>query len=302
MAMNMEQEIHSFKRYLQLERSLSPHSVEAYLHDVTLLNQFLRQQYPEIKINELELSHLQAFLQSLNEIGIASTSQARMISGLKSFFKFLLLEEKLENSPAELLESPKSRRTLPDVLSVEELNAMLATFDLSTPEGIRNKAIVETLYGCGLRVTELTELCLTHIDPIQEFIRVVGKGDKQRLVPIGPSTWKSIQIYLEHIRSHIPVQKNQSDIVFLNRRGGKLSRVMIFMIIKESASKAHIQKNIHPHTLRHSFATHLVEGGADLRAVQAMLGHESITTTEIYTHLDQSYLRDTLDRFHPMFR
>lgn len=293
--------IRGFKSYLQLERSLSAHSVEAYLHDVSMLEQFFDMKYPDLLTADIRLTHLQEFLVYLHDLGVAPTSQARIISGIKSFFKYLLLEDVIMISPAELLESPKNERKLPDTLSVEEINAMLSTIDLSTQEGPRNKAILETLYSCGLRVSELTDLCISNLYPDLGFIRVVGKGDKQRLIPIGDSALHHIQLYLDHVRVLLPIKRNMEDIVFINRRGSKLSRVMIFYMVKEAAARAGIQKNIYPHTLRHSFATHLVEGGADLRAVQAMLGHESISTTEIYTHLDQTFLRDTLHRFHPMF-
>ena len=233
---------------------------------------------------------------------MTATSQARIISGLKSFFNYLILEDIIQSNPTELLEAPKTARKLPDTLAFEELEKLFDAIDMSTQEGTRNKAILETMYSCGLRVTELTELKISNIYADVEFIKVIGKGNKERLVPIGASALKFIQIYVENIRAHIVPKKNAEDILFLNRRGGKLSRVMIFYIIKELTNKAGIQKNIHPHTLRHSFATHLVEGGANLRAVQEMLGHESITTTEIYTHLDRNFLKETLNTFHPRFK
>jgi integrase/recombinase XerD len=233
---------------------------------------------------------------------MSATSQARIISGLKSFFNYLMLEDIIKSNPTELLEAPKTARKLPDTLAFEELEKLLNAIDMSTQEGTRNKAILETMYSCGLRVTELTELKISNIYADVEFIKVIGKGNKERLVPIGASALKYIQIYIETIRAHIIPNKNAEDILFLNRRGGKLSRVMIFYIIKELAKKAGIHKNIHPHTLRHSFATHLVEGGANLRAVQEMLGHENITTTEIYTHLDRNFLKETLHTFHPRYK
>ncbi|HEY6082134.1 MAG TPA: site-specific tyrosine recombinase, partial [Chitinophagaceae bacterium] len=235
-------------------------------------------------------------------LGMTATSQARIISGLKGFYKYLLLEDIIKTDPTQLLEGPKLQRKLPDILSVEEIKQIIGAIDLSKPEGGRNRAIIETMYSSGLRVSEAANLKISCLHLDIGFIRVTGKGNKERLVPIGEDAIKQIKIYKENIRIHIPVKKNQEDILFLNRRGGQLSRVMIFMIIKELAKKAGIEKIISPHTFRHSFATHLVEGGADLRAVQEMLGHESITTTEIYTHLDREYLRDTLQRFHPRYK
>jgi integrase/recombinase XerD len=281
---------------------LSQNSVEAYLHDVEKLVQFLNIEDQEPKIEEIDLDTLQRFLSWIHELGMTATSQARIISGLKAFFKFLILEDLIQHNPTDLLEAPKTRRKLPDTLSVEELELLFNAINLSTDEGTRNKAILEVMYSCGLRVTELTELRISNIYADVEFIRVIGKGNKERLIPIGASAIKYIQIYIETIRQHLTPKKNCEDIVFLNRRGGKLSRVMIFYIIKSLTEKSGLKKNIHPHTLRHSFATHLVEGGADLRAVQEMLGHESISTTEIYTHLDREFLRDTLHRFHPRYK
>ena len=287
--------------FLQLERSLSDHSVDAYLNDVSKLLQFCIINQKDISVTEIDLNLLQQFLIWINELGMTATSQARIISGLKAFFKYLILEDILKQNPADLLESPKTKRKLPDTLSVEEIELLFSFIDMSTPEGTRNKAILETMYSCGLRVTELTELKISNLYLDVEFLRVIGKGNKERLIPIGSSAVQQIQIYREHIRSHILPAKNCEDILFLNKRGGKLSRVMIFYIIKELVLKSGIKKNIHPHTFRHSFATHLVEGGADLRAVQEMLGHESISTTEIYTHLDREFLRDTMHRFHPRY-
>jgi len=300
--LNWTSYIKGFKSFLQLEKSLSQNSVEAYLHDVEKLVQFLNIEDQEPKIEEIDLDTLQRFLSWIHELGMTATSQARIISGLKAFFKFLILEDLIQHNPTDLLEAPKTRRKLPDTLSVEELELLFNAIDLSTDEGTRNKAILEVMYSCGLRVTELTELRISNIYADVEFIRVIGKGNKERLIPIGASAIKYIQIYIETIRQHLTPKKNCEDIVFLNRRGGKLSRVMIFYIIKSLTEKSGLKKNIHPHTLRHSFATHLVEGGADLRAVQEMLGHESISTTEIYTHLDREFLRDTLHRFHPRYK
>ena len=291
-----------FTAYLQLEKSLSENSVSAYLQDVEKLEQFLQAHHPTIQLEEITTSILQSFLQWIHELGMSATSQSRIVSGLKGFFKYLMLEDILSINPTELLESPKTSRKLPDTLSVEELDLLFNSLDLSTPEGTRNKAILEVMYSCGLRVSELTELRISHIYAQEQCIRVIGKGNKERLIPIGSSALKYISIYAENIRVQIKVANKCEDILFLNRRGGKLSRVMIFYIIKKATEQAGIRKNIHPHTLRHSFATHLVEGGADLRAVQEMLGHESITTTEIYTHLDREFLRETLTRFHPRYK
>ena len=300
-SLNRDSYIKGFKSFLQLEKSLSRNSVDAYVHDVEKLVQFLQLHHKDEKLHEIDVSILQDFLSWIHELGMTATSQARIISGLKAFFTFLVLEDVLTINPTDLLESPKTSRKLPDTLSVSEIEQLFSAIDLSTPEGTRNKAIVEIMYSCGLRVTELTELKISNIYTDVEFIRVIGKGNKERLVPIGSSALRYIQLYQESIRCHISPKKGCEDILFLNRRGGKLSRVMIFYIIKALAEKAGFHKNIHPHTLRHSFATHLVEGGADLRAVQEMLGHESISTTEIYTHLDREFLRDTLHRFHPRY-
>jgi integrase/recombinase XerD len=295
-------QIKSYKAYLQLEKSLSDNSVEAYLRDVEKLTQYLQQNNEKKSPADITLKDLQHFLRWIGELGMTPTSQARIISGIRSFYKFCTIENLVQKDPTALLETPRLKRALPDVLSLEEIEGMIAAIDLSKPEGGRNKAILETMYSCGLRVSETVNLRISHFYPDVGFIRVIGKGDKERLVPIGEVAIKYIRIYQKDIRVHVPVKKGQEDILFLNRRGSKLTRVMIFMIIKELAKTAGIKKNISPHTFRHSFATHLVEGGADLRAVQEMLGHESITTTEIYTHLDREYLRDTLQRFHPAFK
>jgi integrase/recombinase XerD len=291
-----------FKAYLQLEKSLSENSVEAYIHDIEKFTQFLSITHSEKAPREIELSDLDLFLKWINEWGLSPSSQARIISGLKSFYKYCLQEQISVSNPTELLEAPKLGKHLPDTLSYDEIEKIISSLDLSTPEGMRNKAIIETLYSCGLRVSELVNLKLSCLYFDAGYVRITGKGDKERLVPIGDSAVKYIGVYLENIRVHLTVTTANEDIVFLNRRGKKLSRVMIFMIIKEAAKNAGINKNVSPHTFRHSFATHLIEGGADLRAVQEMLGHESITTTEIYTHLDREYLRDTLQQFHPAFK
>ena len=292
----------SYKAYLQLEKSLSDNSVEAYLRDLEKLTQYL-QAINDLKAPaDINLKDLQFFVQSIAKLGINAASQARIISGIKSFFKYCLIENIVAKDPSVLLEGPKLKRALPDVLSFEEIELIISKIDLSTPDGTRNKAILETMYSCGLRVTETVNLKISCLYLDIGFIRVIGKGDKERLVPIGSDAIKHIKIYKDNIRVHVTPQRNFEDILFLSKFGKSLSRVMIFYIIKDLAKKAGITKNISPHTFRHSFATHLVEGGADLRAVQEMLGHESITTTEIYTHLDRDYLRETLNRFHPAFK
>jgi integrase/recombinase XerD len=291
-----------FKAYLQLERSLSDNSVEAYLRDIDKLTEFLREAHALKTPADIELKDLQQFIKWISEIGLTPTSQARIISGIRSFYKYCSIENIVKKDPTTLLEAPKLKRALPDILSFEEIESIIAEIDLSTPEGGRNKAILETMYSCGLRVTEAVNLRLSCLYFDVGFIRVIGKGDKERLVPVGSSAIKYINIYRKDIRVHMPVKPGQEDILFLNRRGSKLSRVMIFLLLKDLVRKAGIKKNISPHTFRHSFATHLVEGGADLRAVQEMLGHESITTTEIYTHLDREYLREALHQFHPAFK
>jgi integrase/recombinase XerD len=291
-----------FKAYLQLEKSLSDNSVEAYLHDIEKLTTFLESSKQLKTPQQVELKDLEHFVKWISELGMTAGSQARIISGLRSFYKYCMLEQIVKTDPTTLLESPKLKRALPDILSFEEIENIINEIDLSTPEGGRNKAILETLYSCGLRVTELINLRISCLYLDIGFVRVIGKGDKERLVPIGSDAIKYITIYRKDIRVHITVKPGNEDILFLNRRGSKLSRVMIFLIIKELTRLAGITKNISPHTFRHSFATHLVEGGADLRAVQEMLGHESITTTEIYTHLDREFLRTTLQQFHPAFK
>ena len=291
-----------YKAYLRLEKSLSDHSVEAYLHDVAKLTQYLQVVNQEKNPASLTLKDLQAFVKWIGELGMGATTQARIISGIRSFYKYLLTEQLITIDPSTLLEAPKTRRKLPDTLSFEEIETLIGAIDLSSPEGTRNKAILETMYSCGLRVSELVGLKISCLYLDIGFIRVIGKGDKERLVPIGTDAIKCIKIYKDTVRSHQAVSEKNQDILFLNRRGNALSRVMIFYIIKSLALTAGITKVISPHTFRHSFATHLVEGGADLRAVQEMLGHESITTTEIYTHLNRDFLRDTLQQFHPAFK
>lgn len=291
-----------YKAWLQLEKSLADNSVEAYLRDIDKLTDYLQQGHPQKAPADIVLKDLENFVKWISELGMTASSQARIISGLRSFYQYCLTEQISVTDPTVLLEAPKLKRALPDVLSFPEIENIIAQIDLSSAEGGRNKAILETLYSCGLRVSELVNLRISCLYLDIGFIRVIGKGDKERLVPIGSEAIKYINIYKNNIRVHVPIQPGEDDILFLNRRGRRLTRVMIFLVIKELARKAGISKNISPHTFRHSFATHLVEGGADLRAVQEMLGHESITTTEIYTHLDREYLRSTLHQFHPAFK
>jgi integrase/recombinase XerD len=296
--MNWDFVIRLFKSYLITEKGLSMNSVEAYLHDV----QLLRSQYPESLPTNIKTDDVENFLSVLYDLGMSSSSQARILSGLKSFYNYLILEKIITESPLDLIESPKLQRKLPDVLSYEEIESLLNHLDLSKQDQVRNKAMIETLYSCGLRVSELINLKISHIYFNDEIIRVIGKGDKERLVPIGQSAMKSIEVYMTYIRSQWHKYPTYDDILFLNRRGKPITRVMVFTFLKNLANEAGITKSISPHTFRHSFATHLIEGGADLRAVQMMLGHASITTTEIYTHLNQEYLRTSLSLYHPRFR
>ncbi len=298
--MNWNSLIKGFKAYIQLELSLSENTVEAYLADIIKLEQFVELKGGDINPEKITQQQLEEFIIYISEIGLSARTQARILSGLKAFYKYLIIEDIINDNPTELLEAPRIGRKLPEVLSIEEVNAIIDAIDLSSAEGERNKAILETLYSCGLRVSELVNLKLSNLIFKEEFIHVIGKGNKERIVPIGSIAIKHINIYIKNIRNHQPhIVKSSEDILFLNRRGGKLSRVMIFTIIKQLCEKAGIKKTISPHTFRHSFATHLVEGGADLRAVQEMLGHESITTTEIYTHLDREYLRQAILDYHP---
>ncbi|WP_028786740.1 site-specific tyrosine recombinase XerD [Terrimonas ferruginea] len=290
-----------FKAYLQLEKSLSDNSTEAYLRDIDKLTQYLQEKNNLLTPAQVLLEDLQQFIHWIAGLGMTASSQARIISGIKAFYRYCAAEEIITADPTTLLATPKLKRTLPDILSFEEIEAMFDQIDLSKPDGTRNKAMLDTMYSCGLRVSEVVNLRISQLYLDVGFIRVIGKGDKERLVPIGDNAIKNIRLYAEHVRVHIPVKPGNEDIVFLNRRGTHLSRVMVFLVIKELAAKAGIQKTVSPHTFRHSFATHLVEGGADLRAVQEMLGHESITTTEIYTHLDREFLKKTLEKYHPAF-
>ncbi|NNL91159.1 MAG: site-specific tyrosine recombinase XerD [Saprospiraceae bacterium] len=297
--MDWKSGIIGFKSYLILERSLSTHSIDAYLRDINKLWEFIKMQNQDIGPKEMSYAFLQSFIMYINKLGLGERSQARIISGIKAFYKYLLVENIIDNDPTELLEGPKLKRKIPDVLSFEEIDQILSAIDLSEQMGHRNRAILETLYACGLRVSELVNLKLSNFFPEVEYVKVIGKNNKERIVPISQEAIKQIQYYIEHYRNHMEVKAGFEDFVFLNRRGRSLSRVMIFTIIKKLVQKVGIKKNVSPHTFRHSFATHLVEGGADLRAVQDMLGHESITTTEIYTHLDREYLRNTILKYHP---
>ena len=289
--------IKDFVSFLKIEKGLAENSIFAYQNDVEKLKDFAEAN--GLEVDQIELSHLNAFVKELYDLGLSARTQARILSGVKQFFRFLLLEGELKHDPSELLEMPKIGKKLPEVMTIEEVDSLLEAIDLSTPEGHRNKAILETLYSCGLRVSELVNLKYEDIFFDEGFIRVIGKGNKQRLVPVSPSVAKEIDLYEVATRNHMNIQPGNESYVFLNRRGAKLTRVMIFTIIKKLVEKAGIRKNISPHTFRHSFATHLLEGGANLRAIQEMLGHESITTTEIYTHLDQGYLKEAIISFHP---
>ena len=296
--------IPQFQSYLRLEKSLSPKTVEAYLRDVKQFAHFLSnndENIDEQQLLNVELQDFQHYLQYLYKEKVKSTSQARAVSSLKAFYRFLQYEKVMEHNPTELLEAPKIGRKLPDILSVIEIETIIAAIDLSKPEGHRNKAIIEVLYGCGLRVSELINLKLSQLFFRDNFIRIIGKGDKERLVPIGETAQSAVRHYIEGGRATLKIKKGMEDTLFLNRRGSKLTREMIFMMIKETAQLGGVTKNISPHTFRHSFATHLIEGGADLRAVQEMLGHASITTTEIYTHLDTDYIRSSIAQFHPRY-
>ncbi len=300
--MDWKSSIKGFQHYLKLEKSLSANSIDAYLRDIEKLHQYLEMTGDITMPENISLEQLEQFVQYIHKLGLNDRSQARIISGIRAFYKFLLMEDAINHNPTELLEGPKLSRKLPDTLSYDEINQLINVIDLSTPEGTRNKAMLETLYSCGLRVSELVNLKISNLFLEVEFIKVVGKGNKERLIPIGSDAIKYINIYRSTVRNQIGIKPGSEDYLFLNRRGNLLSRVMVFMIIKELAAKAGITKSISPHTFRHSFATHLVEGGADLRAVQEMLGHESITTTEIYTHLDREYLRETIAKYHPRFQ
>jgi len=297
MSLSWKESIKDFETYLRLEKSLSPNSIEAYMNDVSKLENFFSGSGKNILPGMVSYTDLKEFLLWFNKGNRNSRTQSRILSGIRAFFKYLLIEGEIDENPSSLIESPKIGLKLPEVLSIEEIDRMIAVIDLSKPEGHRNKAIIETLYGCGLRVSELVNLKMTDIHYAEGFVIITGKGSKQRLVPIGRQAIREIGLCRQERNAMAVIY--DSNILFLNRRGRKLSRVMIFTIIKDLAARAGIKKNISPHTFRHSFATHMIEAGADLRSVQEMLGHESILTTEIYTHIDRSYLRDTLMMFHP---
>jgi len=295
--MSWKTSIKEFKTYLKIERSLSDNTIDSYIRDVKKLAFFGEKiNKNELKINK---SDIKDFIKEINEDKISARTQSRIISGIKAFYKYLILEDYIKINPTELIESPKIGMKLPDTLSVSEIDSLLSAIDFSHPQGQRNRAILEVLYSCGLRVSELVNLKLSNIRFNEGYVKVLGKGNKERYAPIGSSALKYLKIYLKEVRIHQNIKKDSEDIVFLNRRGKKLTRVMIFTIIKQLAEKIGLKKKISPHTFRHSFATHLIEGGADLRAIQEMLGHESITTTEIYTHLDREFLRDAIMTFHP---
>ena len=291
--------IQEYENYLKLERSLSENSVEAYVHDVVKLKQFLEISNRELTVKQVAAHDLQDFIGYINELGMSAHSQARIISGLKSFYKFMLYEGEMSLDPTALLESPKLGRKLPDTLDIHEIEKIFEAVDHSKPEGMRNRAMLETLYSSGLRVSELINLKISNIHFEIGFLRILGKGSKERLVPIGREALKYIGIYREEVRVHLDVQSGHESFLFLNRNGKQLTRQMVFIVIKNLVAQVGLHKTVSPHTFRHSFATHLIEGGADLRAVQEMLGHESITTTEIYTHLDRDYLQQIIKDFHP---
>ena len=295
--MELDKSIKDFKSYLKIERSLSINSVDAYVRDIYKYAEYIKTN--NISVLKTNLEDIRGFIKEINKIGISARSQARFISSIKSFYKFLLIEGFISNSPAELLASPKIGVKIPTVLSIDEVNKLIKSIDLSSKHGERNRAIIETIYACGLRVTELINLKISNIFFKDNFLKIIGKGNKERLCPIANKTLSYLKIYIDEIRNHSIIKEKDSDIVFLNNRGSKLSRIMIFLLLKKYAEIAGIKKNISPHTLRHSFATHLIDGGADLRAIQEMLGHQSITTTEIYTHLDKEYLRSNIISYHP---
>lgn len=297
--MSWKSYIDQFKAYLQLERSLSPNSIEAYIRDAEKLEQFLDMNNRKKTPNEVEDHDIRDLLEYIQELEMSAFSQARIVSGIKAFFKYLLYEEFINTDPSELIEAPKLGRKLPDTLNTQEIDQLFSAIDMSKPEGQRNRAMLETLYSSGLRVSELVNLKMNGILEEIGFLRIIGKGNKERLVPIGREALKYIKLYIDHVRCHAAIKPGHEGFVFLNRRGAQLTRVMIYTIIKRLAAQIGMKKNISPHTFRHSFATHLIEGGADLRAVQEMLGHESITTTEIYTHLDRDYLSQIIRDYHP---
>lgn len=297
--MAWESYIKEFKNYLKLERSLSENTVDGYLRDVRNFSDFCQRKFEGLNTLDVQSDHISAFMVNIGELELSPYSQARMLSGIKAFYKFLLLEEYIKDDPSFLVDAPKLGRKLPDTLSFHEIENLLAAIDLSSPEGFRNRAMLETLYSSGLRVSELINLKLNNVYREGGFLKVLGKGNKERLVPIGSEALKYVGMYIDEVRCHVKPKEEHENIVFLNRRGAQLTRVMIFTIIKRLCEQIGMEKNVSPHTFRHSFATHLIEGGADLRAVQEMLGHESITTTEIYTHVDRDYLKQIITEFHP---
>lgn len=297
--MSWEKAIRDFQTYLKLERSLSANSASAYARDVKKLSQYVEFSKLNLLPKQMKAIHLQDFIVYLQQFRLESSSQARLLSGIRAFYKYLLVSDVIDDDPTEFIEAPRLTRKLPEVLTYEEVQLLLSSVDLSLPNGTRNRAMLEVLYACGLRVSELIDLRLTNVFADLGFVKIVGKGNKERIVPIGKMALKHLQLYIQKERVHTSPDPSADNIVFLNNRGKKISRVLVFLIIKELCEKAGIQKSISPHTFRHSFATHLLEGGADLRAIQDMLGHESITTTEIYTHLDMEYLKETLMNFHP---
>jgi integrase/recombinase XerD len=297
--MDWNSAIRGFESYMLLERSFSKNTIEAYIRDISRVAEYCSINNPDISPVKIELKDLRNFIEWINKLAVSHRSQARMISGIRAFYKYLIMEDMISDDPSELLEAPKLGRKFPDVLSLEEIENMISIIDLSLDQGHRNKAIIETLYACGVRVSELTEMKLSGYYPEIGFIKVIGKNNKERIIPIGRDAINSIEVYLNSTRKNIKIQKGHEDFIFLNRRGKKLTRIMIFLVIKELAETAGIRKNVSPHIFRHSFATHLVEGGADLRVIQEMLGHESILTTEIYTHLDTNYLKEAILKFHP---
>ncbi len=299
--MNWKIAIKSYKSYLQLEKSLAANSIEAYLNDLSKLQVFMEDNRPDVSYLKITIQDFEQFLTWINELGLSARTQGRIISGIKGFYKYLVLEGLLADNPIELIEGPRLGRKLPDTLAYSEIEELIKAIDLSKPEGPRNRAMLETLYSCGLRVSELVSLKQSGLFFDEGFVRVIGKGDKERLVPIGSTAIKYINIYMNEVRVHVDIQDGHENCVFLNRRGAQLTRVMVFTIIKQLCEQIGLKKRVSPHTFRHSFATHLVEGGADLRAVQEMLGHESITTTEIYTHLDREYLKQEVLDYHPRY-
>ncbi len=295
-----ESALDGFGHYLRISRSLSAKTEAAYRHDVTMLLQYLEEYRPELTLEKVDTETLRDFLQK--QQGLKATSQARLVSGLRTFYRYLLMEERIDRNPLDYIDSPKLHRKLPQVLSFQEIEAIEQSFDLSKPENFRNKTIIELMYSCGLRVSEVVSLPLSALHLDEGFISVIGKGDKERLVPVGKYATKLLRLYIEGSRPLLHPKPKSRNLLFLNRRGNRLTREMVFLIVKKAAADAGISKPVSPHSFRHAFATHLVEGGADLRSVQEMLGHKNITTTEIYTHLDRSFLEKTIRNYHPRYK